>query len=114
MTFLEILQVTMAVGTIATGLISLIRPRAVQGFTGLSAPGPRGITEIRAVLGGGFIGLGLAPLILGVPAAYQTLGIVYLAIAVARIAGMTLDKSLERSNWISLAVEFVAGIILVL
>ena len=114
MTFLEILKIVMAIGTIATGLISLIRPRAVQGFTGLSAPGPRGVTEIRAILGGGFVGLGLAPLILGVPAAYQTLGIVYLAIAVARIAGIALDRSFERSNWISLAVEIVAGIILVL
>jgi hypothetical protein len=104
----------LAIVTIATGLISLIRPRAVQGFTGLAAPGPRGITEIRAILGGGFVGLGLAPLILGVPAAYQTLGIVYLVIAVARIAGIVLDKSFERSNWISLAVEIVAGIILVL
>jgi hypothetical protein len=114
MTFLEILKIVMAVGTIATGLISLIRPRAVQGFTGLSAPGPRGFTEIRAILGGGFIGLGLAPFILGAPAAYQMLGITYLVIAVARIAGIVLDRSLERSNWISLAVEVVAGIILVL
>ena len=114
MTFLEILKIIMAVGTIATGLISLIRPRAVQGFTGLSAPGARGITEIRAVLGGGFIGLGLAPLILDAPAAYQMLGITYLAIAVARIAGLALDRSFEGSNWISLAVEIVAGIILIL
>jgi hypothetical protein len=114
MTVLEILKIVLAIVTIATGLISLIRPRAVQGFTGLAAPGPRGITEIRAILGGGFVGLGLAPLILGVPAAYQTLGIVYLVIAVARIAGIVLDKSFERSNWISLAVEIVAGIILVL
>jgi hypothetical protein len=114
MTFLEILKIIVAVGTIATGLISLIRPRAVQGFTGLSAPGPRGITEIRAVLGGGFIGLGLAPLILGAPAAFQVLGVGYLAIGVARIAGIVLDRSYKRSNWISLAVEIVAGIILVL
>jgi hypothetical protein len=114
MTFLEILKIIMAVGTIVTGLISLIWPRSVQGFTGLSAPGTRGITEIRAVLGGGFIGLGLAPLILGAPAAYQVLGIVYLVIAVARIAGIVLDRSVERSNWISLAVEIVAGIVLVI
>ncbi len=114
MTFLEILKIVMAVGTIATGLISLIRPKAVQGFTGLSAPGPRGITEIRAILGGGFIGLGMAALILGVPAAYQMLGLTYLAIAVARIFGIVLDRSFESSNWISLAVEVVAGIILIL
>jgi hypothetical protein len=114
MTFLEILKTIMAVVTIATGLISLILPRSVQGFTGLSAPGPRGITEIRAILGGAFIGLGLAPLVLGSPAAYQMLGITYLVIAVERIAGIALDRSFERSNWISLAVEIVAGIILVL
>ena len=114
MTLLEILQIILAVGTIATGLVSLIRPRSVQGFTGLSAPGPRGVTEIRAILGGAFVGLGLAPLVLGVPAAYQMLGIVYLVIAVARIYGILLDKSSEGSNWISLAVEIVAGIILLL
>ena len=114
MTFLKILQVLVAIGTIATGLISLVRPRSVQGFTGLKAPGPRGITEIRAILGGAFIGLGLAPLVLGAPAAYQMLGITYLVIAVARVAGIALDKSLERSNWISLVVEIAAGLILVL
>jgi hypothetical protein len=52
MTVLEILKIIAAIGTIATGLFSLVRPRAIFGFTGLSAPGPRGITEIRAVLGG--------------------------------------------------------------
>jgi hypothetical protein len=114
MTFLEIVQIVLAVGTIVTGLVSLVWPRAVQGFTGLSAPGPRGVTEIRAVLGGAFIGLGLAPLVLGVQAAYQVLGITYLVIAVARIAGIVLDRSFERSNWISLAFEIVAGVILIL
>lgn len=113
MTFLEIVQVILAAGTILTGLISLIVPRSVQGFTGLTAPGPRGISEIRSVLGGGFIGLGLAPLLLG-GVAYDMLGIAYLAIAVARIASIVLDRSYERSNWISLAVEIVFGIILLL
>lgn len=114
MTILEVLQILMAVGTIATGLISLVRPRAIRGFTGLEAPGPRGITEIRAILGGTFIGLGVSPLILDTPEAYQMLGITYLIIAAARIIGLVLDRSLERSNYISLVVEIVAGIILML
>jgi hypothetical protein len=109
-----ILQKVFVVITILTGLVSLIRPRAVMGFTGLEVSNARGITEIRAVLGGTFVGLGLAPLILDVSAAYQMLGITYLAIAVARIAGLAFDRSFERSNWISLAVEIVAGIILML
>ena len=34
---LRILQIIAAIGTIVTGLVSLIWPRSVQGFTGLSA-----------------------------------------------------------------------------
>jgi hypothetical protein len=114
MTLLEVLKIIAAIGTIATGLLSLIRPRAVFGFTGLSAPGPRGITEIRAVLGGAFIGLGAATLIFRVDPAYQTLGIMYLVIAVTRIIGMVVDKSVVRSNIISLITEIVLGVVLVL
>lgn len=109
-----VVQIILAVLTIVTGLASLVWPRAVRGFTGLDVEGARGITEIRAVLGGGFIGLGAAPLILNTAAAYQVLGITYLVIAVARVAGIVLDRSFERSNWISLGFEIVAGILLLL
>jgi hypothetical protein len=77
-------------------------------------PGPRGITEIRAVLGGAFIGLGAAPFILQVPQAYLVLGITYLVIAATLIGGMIVDKSVARSNIISLATEIVLGVVLVL
>jgi hypothetical protein len=111
---LQIVKIAFAVGTIMTGLLSLLRPQSVTGFTGLSAPGPRGITEIRAILGGLFVALGLAPLILGKPAAYHTLGIAYLGIAVVRLPSMVIDGSVVRSNVISLIVEIVFGIVLVL
>ena len=45
----------------------------------------RGITEIRSILGGLFIGLGIAVFILGVRETYQMLGIMYLAIAAVRL-----------------------------
>ena len=111
---LQILKIIVAIATIATGLISAVGPLSVTGFTGLSAPGPRGITEIRAVLGGAFIGLGLALLILKAPAAYRTVGIMYLAVAAVRAVSIFLDKSAVQSNIISLAVEIVFGVILVL
>jgi hypothetical protein len=66
------------------------------------------------VLGGGFVGLGVAPLILNAPEAYRMLGITYLVIAVARVAGLVLDRSVERSNLISLGFEIVAGVLLIL
>jgi len=111
---LRILQIVAALGTIVTGLVSLIRPRAVQGFIGLTAEGGRGITEIRAVLGGFFVALGAVPLILDAPAAYQMLGIAYLVVGVVRAVSMFVDKSVVQSNVISLVAEIVLGVILVL
>jgi hypothetical protein len=114
MTFLQILKIVGAIGTILTGLISLIRPRAIRGFTGLVADGGRGITEIRSILGGVFVGLGVAPFILNQPSAYQVLGIMYLVVGAIRLASMFFDRSVVQSNIISLIVEVIFGIILVL
>jgi hypothetical protein len=95
-------------------LISAFRPHSIKTFTGLEASGSRGVTEIRAVLGGTFIGVGLAPLLLGVNAAYQFLGIMYLVIGFVRGLSMIIDKSVVKSNVISLVVEFVFGTTLLL
>jgi len=111
---MQILQIIAALATIATGLVSLIWPRSVQGFTGLDVSGSRGITEIRAVLGGFFVALGAAPLILDAQAAYQMLGIAYLVVAFTRAVSMFVDKSVVQSNIISLVVEVIFGVILVL
>jgi hypothetical protein len=110
---LQGLKVLAAVATIATGLVSLIRPRAVQVFTGLTAEGGRGISEIRAVLGGFFIALGAAPLVLGATA-YTMLGIAYLGVGAVRAVSIVVDKSAVQSNVISLVVEVVLGVVLVL
>ena len=114
MDVLRILQIIAALATILTGLFALLRPRAVQGFTGLRAEGGRGISEIRSVLGGLFIALGLAPLLLNAPAAYRMLGIAYAGLAAARAFSIVVDRSFEGSNLISLVVEVVFGVILVL
>lgn len=114
MTALEILKIVVAIATILTGAVSLFWPLKVRGFTGLEVSGGRGITEIRAVLGGFFVGLGAAVIILNDPAAYMTLGIAYLVVAGVRAISMFVDKSVERSNVISVIAEVVFGVILVL
>ncbi len=111
---IKILQLIAVIATILTGLVSLINPLGVQGFTGLTAPGGRGITEIRSILGGLFIGLGIAVFLLGTRETYQMLGIMYLAIGVVRFVSIFLDKSSTQSNWISFAVEIIFGVILLL
>ena len=115
MNILLILKIVCAVVTIVVGIVSLVKPTSVYEFTGLQVSGPRGITEIRAVLGALFIGLGLAPFLLRMdPAAFKAGGITYLAVGLARLVSMFLDKSVVQSNWISLAFEIVFGVILVL
>jgi hypothetical protein len=114
MTLLEILKYAAGIATILTGLVSLFWPLKVRGFTGLEVNGGRGVTEIRAVLGGFFVGLGAAVLFLNDPAAYVTLGIAYLVVAGVRAIFMFVDKSVVQSNVISVITEVVFGIILVL
>ncbi|OGN91247.1 MAG: hypothetical protein A2Y88_08975 [Chloroflexi bacterium RBG_13_48_10] len=113
MNILSILKIIAALATAGTGLLALFKPDATYGFIGLTASSVRGVSEIRAIFGGLFIALGLVPLFYGTPA-YRMLGIGYLAIAVVRLFSIFFDKSFAQSNWISLAIEVVFGIILVL
>ena len=111
---LNILRIVAAIATILTGAASLFWPLSVQGFTGLTVNGGRGITEIRTVLGALFIGLGAAALYFNTPEPYKMLGIMYLAMAVVRGISMFLDDSVVSSNVISVVAEVIFGIILVL
>jgi hypothetical protein len=113
MNLLLILKILAAVLTAATGLLALVKPTAVFGFTGLTAAGTRGVSEIRAIFGGLFIALGMAPFLFGTTA-YWVLGVGYLAIAAARLASIFIDRSTDSSNLISLGIEVVCGVVLVL
>jgi hypothetical protein len=114
MNILTVLKWIAAVATVLTGLLVLIKPSAAEGFTGLHALGPRGISEFRAVFGGLFIALGVFPLVSQVKPTFQMLGWGYLAIALARTFSIFFDKSYDSSNFISLAIEIVFGIVLIL
>lgn len=112
--FVTIMQYLAVIGTILTGLFALIAPSRIEGFTGLTAVGGRGITEFRSIFGGLFIGLGIAALALDAAVAFPMLGIMYLAIATVRLPSMYLDKSVEQSNIISVVVEVVFGVFLLI
>ena len=113
MNILTVLKIVAALATVATGLLALVKPKAVPGFTGLSADGPRGISEIRSIFGGLFIALGVVPFFVGT-AAYQVLGIGYLVIAGVRGFSIVFDRSYAQSNIISLVIEVILGVILVI
>lgn len=114
MTFLEILRWAAIAITLLTGIYSMIKPGGIKGFTGLEASSPRAVTEIRAVMGGTFIGLAVAAFVLNTPEVFKMLGITYAVIAVIRTVSMALDKSVVRSNVISLITEIGLALILVM
>jgi hypothetical protein len=111
---LTVLKWIAAAGTALTGLVLTVRPQVVTNFTGVEALSKRGMTEIRAIFGGLFIGLGLAPLIFNSPEMYLLLGYAYLAAAVVRAIGIVIDRSGNGTNYITLLVEAAFGIVLVL
>jgi hypothetical protein len=114
MSFITIIQILVDVLTITTGVYALFAPRKIKGFTGLFPDNPRGITEIRAVMGGVFIALGVAALYFHSSSTNMMLGVVYLVIGFIRTISMFVDKSLVPSNFISLAVEIVFGIMMLI
>ncbi len=109
-----ILKILASGATIATGLLALVKPRSIFDFIGLKAEGGRGITEIRAIFGAFFIGLGGAALYFRQSETYIMLGVTYLLVALIRLVSMLADKSVEKSNIISLIAEVVLGVMLVL
>ncbi|NJN80351.1 MAG: DUF4345 family protein [Anaerolineales bacterium] len=111
---LQILQYIGCVLTALVGLYALFKPKSTVGFTGLAPEGNRGITEIRVVFGIFFIVLGLFPIVVGNPIAFQMLGYGYLFVGIARIISIFIDKSSNASNWQSVVFEIVFGTILIL
>jgi uncharacterized membrane protein HdeD (DUF308 family) len=112
MSVLIIIQYIVDILTVATGVFTLVAPRKIKGFTGLFPDNPRGVTEIRAVMGGVFIALGIVALFFHAPSTNTMLGVMYLVIGLVRTISMFADKSLVSSNFISLAVEVVFGLVM--
>jgi hypothetical protein len=110
---LQYLQYLACILTVISGAFALLAPERAVSLTGLVPKGGRGLTEIRCLMGGLYIALGLSPFLLG-GVAFRMLGIGYLAIAVVRLVSIFIDKSGSQSNWMSLALELVLGVILVL
>lgn len=111
---LPMIKLAVAILTVLVGAYALFWPKAALDFTGLAAPTGRGISEVRAVLGGLFIGLGAAVLYMNRPEAYVILGVTYLAIAAARMVSIVVDQAAVSSNWISLVTEIIFGVLLIL
>jgi hypothetical protein len=100
--------------TLIFGVWVILAPRKVLPLIGMSVDGPRGITETRVALGAIYVGSGLACLLLHEPAAFTTLGLAYLVMALVRAVAIVLDRSADGSNWASLGLEAVLALLLLM
>jgi hypothetical protein len=114
MNWLTVLKYVAVAVTLVTGLISIFWPGSIKGFTGLEASSPRATSEIRAVMGGVFVGLAVAVVLFRTPETFKMLGIAFAAIALVRAISIVVDHAAVQSNLISLASEIVLALILVL
>jgi hypothetical protein len=113
MNWLLILKYVAVAVTLVTGFLSVFWPANIKGFTGLEASSPRATSEIRAVMGGVFIGLAVAVLLFRTPQVFQMLGIAFAAIALVRAISIVVDRAAVQSNIISLISEIVLALILI-
>lgn len=103
---IDILNIAAAVLTIGFGLFGLVAPRYTAAALDL-VPGPSnmGLSEMRASVGGLFVALGLACLILGTPIAYAMTGIAYAGAAAGRIVSIALDKPPMQKAFLYFGIE---------
>lgn len=106
-------HILLTVVTIALGIYSMLKPKSLLRFTGLTSPTGRGVTEVRVVMGALLIGVGAAVLATGGKPGFWMLGVTYLSVGFSRVLFIQIDKSGDRTNWLSVGFELVMGVLLV-
>ena len=103
-----------AIATLMFGVWATLAPRKLLLLVGLAAQDGRGITEARVAFGAIYIGTGLTCLWFREQAVFAALGFAYLVMAGVRLVAIVRDQSSDRSNWASLALETVMGLLLLI
>lgn len=105
---MELVNILLALLTIAFGAIGLVSPSYAMGALKLQTAGPTdGMSEIRAASGGAFVATGAAALILSHPLGWTLLGAHYAGAALGRIVSIGLDGSGSRKIWAFFLIEAV-------
>ena len=95
------------------GLVALVFPETFARQTGLAADGPLGRSELRAVFGGVFIGIGLACVLLGSAAAHVVGAAAFLGGAAAKLLSAVLERGVLPAALPGLLVDLVLGALFV-
>ena len=95
------------------GLVMLLAPRAALRLIRLQpAPDhPDAIGEVRATLGGFYLGAGLSAILFAQPLIYLALGLCWALVAFGRLVSMLSDGGNTLRNWLRLVVDAALGVL---
>jgi hypothetical protein len=102
---------TSALALGASGVGIALDPKRAGEVMRIPPMSARGVTEMRAGVGGTFAALGAWALLRGTTDAYTAVGVTWLGAAVVRTASMKLDDpEKDTTFWLFLAGETVLGV----
>ncbi|MEM7724208.1 MAG: DUF4345 family protein [Pseudomonadota bacterium] len=100
MTAIDLINMGVALLTIVLGMMGWLAPRwTMQQLDMQSGPSNMAYTEVSAVSGCLFVGMGLGALILNEPLAWVVLGLAYAGAAVGRVTSILRDNAGSRQSW---------------
>lgn len=104
---LDIINIALALLTIAFGLFGFLAPRYTASALDLEPTGSTmGLSELRAGSGGLFVALGLWCLLTGNPMVYFALGVAYVGAGAGRMLSILIDKPPLKKALLFLAFEW--------
>jgi hypothetical protein len=96
------------------GIGGFFKPLMVAKLVGLTPLEPHGISEIRATLGGFFIGLGGFAVYSQNTVIYGAIGIGWVGAAIARVFSVIIDRKINKENIGGIILEGGIGLLLLL
>ena len=109
--------INMAVGllTVILGMMGWLAPRwTMQQLDIQAGPTNMAYTEVSAVSGCLFVGMGLGAMILNEPLAWTVLGLAYAGAAIGRVTSILRDNAASRQSWTFFGCEAALAAWLVL
>ncbi|MEJ6394959.1 DUF4345 family protein [Gymnodinialimonas sp. 2305UL16-5] len=106
MTALDYINIIVAVLTVGLGLLGWLAPRwTMEKLDMRAGPTNMAYTEVSAVSGCLFVGIGIGVLILNEPMAWVALGLAYAGAAVGRVTSILRDNAASRQSWTFFGTE---------
>jgi len=106
LTLVDMINIVVALLTIGLGLLGWLAPRwTMQQLDMVAGPSNMAYTEVSAVSGCLFVGLGLGAIYLNEPLGWVIVGIAYAGAAVGRVTAIFRDNAASRQAWTFFASE---------